>query len=98
MGTFETGPKMAALPLGATISTCWNSSENSQAPDACAATLTQTCIASGRASWLGLAHKSKGWSDFPMNKPEGNVFAPETLVDPFDYYRAIHDGRGSRSN
>jgi len=26
-----------------------------------------------------------------MNKPEGNVFAPETLVDPFDYYRAIHD-------
>lgn len=25
-----------------------------------------------------------------MNKPEGNVFAPETLVDPFDYYRAIH--------
>ncbi|MFL0355287.1 cytochrome P450 [Erythrobacter sp. GH1-10] len=26
-----------------------------------------------------------------MNKPEGNVFAPETLVDPFDYYRAVHD-------
>lgn len=26
-----------------------------------------------------------------MNKPEGNVFAPETLIDPFDYYRAIHD-------
>ncbi|QDH33244.1 cytochrome P450 [Porphyrobacter sp. YT40] len=26
-----------------------------------------------------------------MNKPEGNVFAPETLVDPFDYYRAIHE-------
>ncbi|MFM7377512.1 MAG: cytochrome P450 [Erythrobacter sp.] len=25
-----------------------------------------------------------------MNKPEGNVFAPETLIDPFDYYRAIH--------
>ena len=26
-----------------------------------------------------------------MNNPEGNVFAPETLIDPFDYYRAIHD-------
>ena len=26
-----------------------------------------------------------------MNKPEDNVFAPETLTDPFDYYRAIHD-------
>ena len=30
-----------------------------------------------------------------MNKPEAikdaHVFAPETLVDPFDYYRAIHD-------
>lgn len=26
-----------------------------------------------------------------MNKPEGNVFAPETLIDPFDYYRAVHD-------
>jgi cytochrome P450 len=30
-----------------------------------------------------------------MNKPEAlkdrNVFAPETLIDPFDYYRAIHD-------
>ncbi|MEM8725758.1 MAG: cytochrome P450, partial [Pseudomonadota bacterium] len=26
-----------------------------------------------------------------MNKPQGNVFAPETLVDPFDYYRAIHE-------
>ena len=30
-----------------------------------------------------------------MNKPEAilqrNVFAPETLVDPFDYYRAAHD-------
>ncbi|QIQ87602.1 cytochrome P450 [Erythrobacter sp.] len=26
-----------------------------------------------------------------MNKPEGNVFAPETLVDPFDYYRAVHE-------
>ncbi|QFT76247.1 cytochrome P450 [Erythrobacter sp. THAF29] len=26
-----------------------------------------------------------------MNKPEGNVFAPETLVDPFDYYRAAHE-------
>ncbi|KPP95408.1 cytochrome P450 [Erythrobacter sp. HL-111] len=26
-----------------------------------------------------------------MNKPEGNVFAPQTLVDPFDYYRAVHD-------
>ena len=26
-----------------------------------------------------------------MNKPEGNVFAPETLIDPFDYYRAIHE-------
>ena len=27
-----------------------------------------------------------------MNKPEGNVFAPETLIDPFDYYRAVWDG------
>lgn len=26
-----------------------------------------------------------------MNKPEGNVFAPETLLDPFDYYRAMHE-------
>ena len=26
-----------------------------------------------------------------MNKPEGNVFAPETLIDPFDYYRAVHE-------
>ena len=26
-----------------------------------------------------------------MNKPEGNVFAPETLIDPFDYYRAAHE-------
>lgn len=26
-----------------------------------------------------------------MNKPAGNVFAPETLVDPFDHYRAVHD-------
>lgn len=26
-----------------------------------------------------------------MNKPEGNVFAPETLLDPFDYYRAVHE-------
>ncbi len=30
-----------------------------------------------------------------MNKPEAilerNVFAPETLTDPFDYYRAVHD-------
>jgi cytochrome P450 len=26
-----------------------------------------------------------------MNKPEGNVFAPETLIDPFDYYHAVHD-------
>ena len=30
-----------------------------------------------------------------MNKPEAirdtSVFAPETLLDPFDYYRAIHD-------
>jgi len=26
-----------------------------------------------------------------MNKPEGNVFAPQTLVDPFDYYRAVHE-------
>ncbi|GMN02366.1 cytochrome P450 [Erythrobacter sp. MTPC3] len=26
-----------------------------------------------------------------MNKPAGNLFAPETLTDPFDYYRAIHD-------
>jgi len=26
-----------------------------------------------------------------MNKPQGNLFAPETLVDPFDHYRAVHD-------
>ena len=30
-----------------------------------------------------------------MNKPEAikdtSIFAPETLLDPFDYYRAIHD-------
>ena len=30
-----------------------------------------------------------------MNKPEAikdaHIFAPETLLDPFDYYRAIHD-------
>lgn len=26
-----------------------------------------------------------------MNKPQGNVFAPETLIDPFDYYRAVHE-------
>jgi len=26
-----------------------------------------------------------------MNKPEGNIFAPETLLDPFDYYRAVHE-------
>ena len=30
-----------------------------------------------------------------MNKPAAikdvSVFAPETLLDPFDYYRAIHD-------
>ena len=26
-----------------------------------------------------------------MNKPAGNMFAPETLVDPFDHYRAIHE-------
>ena len=26
-----------------------------------------------------------------MNKPQGNMFAPETLVDPFDHYRAMHD-------
>ncbi|RGP41760.1 Steroid C26-monooxygenase [Altererythrobacter insulae] len=26
-----------------------------------------------------------------MNKPAGNLFAPETLVDPFDYYRQIHE-------
>lgn len=25
-----------------------------------------------------------------MNKPAGNVFAPETLIDPFDHYRAMH--------
>ena len=29
-----------------------------------------------------------------MNKPEAikdtSIFAPETLLDPFDYYRAIH--------
>jgi cytochrome P450 len=32
-----------------------------------------------------------GLEPLPMNKPEGNVFAPETLIDPFDYYRAIHE-------
>lgn len=26
-----------------------------------------------------------------MNNPEGNMFAPETLVDPFDYYRQVHE-------
>ena len=26
-----------------------------------------------------------------MNKPAGNMFAPETLVDPFDYYRQVHE-------
>lgn len=26
-----------------------------------------------------------------MNKPQGNVFAPETLIDPFDHYRAMHE-------
>ncbi|TWJ08565.1 cytochrome P450 [Altererythrobacter ishigakiensis] len=26
-----------------------------------------------------------------MNKPAGNLFAPETLVDPFDYYREAHE-------
>lgn len=26
-----------------------------------------------------------------MNKPEGNMFAPETLIDPFDYYRQVHE-------
>ena len=26
-----------------------------------------------------------------MNKPQGNMFAPETLVDPFDHYRAMHE-------
>jgi len=26
-----------------------------------------------------------------MNKPAGNLFAPETLVDPFDHYRRIHE-------
>jgi cytochrome P450 len=26
-----------------------------------------------------------------MNKPQGNVFAPETLVDPFDHYKAVHE-------
>ncbi|MBI1402821.1 MAG: cytochrome P450 [Porphyrobacter sp.] len=25
-----------------------------------------------------------------MNKPEGNLFAPETLLDPFDHYAAMH--------
>lgn len=25
-----------------------------------------------------------------MNKPQGNMFAPETLIDPFDHYRAVH--------
>ncbi len=26
-----------------------------------------------------------------MNKPQTNMFAQETLIDPFDHYRAIHD-------
>ncbi|MEP4783788.1 MAG: cytochrome P450, partial [Erythrobacter sp.] len=26
-----------------------------------------------------------------MNKPQSNLFAQETLVDPFEHYRAIHD-------
>lgn len=26
-----------------------------------------------------------------MNKPAGNLFAPETLVDPFDFYREAHE-------
>lgn len=26
-----------------------------------------------------------------MNKPQGNMFAPETLVDPFDHYRQMHE-------
>ncbi|HEX5644534.1 MAG TPA: cytochrome P450 [Erythrobacter sp.] len=26
-----------------------------------------------------------------MNKPQGNMFAPETLIDPFDHYRAMHE-------
>lgn len=26
-----------------------------------------------------------------MNKPQSNMFAQETLVDPFEHYRAIHD-------
>ena len=26
-----------------------------------------------------------------MNKPSGNMFAPETLVDPFDHYREVHE-------
>ncbi len=26
-----------------------------------------------------------------MNKPQTNMFAPETLLDPFDHYRAVHD-------
>jgi len=26
-----------------------------------------------------------------MNKPLGTIFAPETLIDPFDYYRAVHE-------
>ncbi|QIG54324.1 cytochrome P450 [Altererythrobacter sp. BO-6] len=26
-----------------------------------------------------------------MNKPAGNLFAPEILVDPFDYYRQVHE-------
>lgn len=26
-----------------------------------------------------------------MNKPQGNMFAPETLVNPFDHYRQVHE-------
>ncbi|WFL77690.1 cytochrome P450 [Altererythrobacter arenosus] len=26
-----------------------------------------------------------------MNKPVGNLFSPETLVDPFDHYREVHE-------
>ncbi|MEP5936841.1 MAG: cytochrome P450 [Erythrobacter sp.] len=26
-----------------------------------------------------------------MNKPQSNMFAPETLVDPFEHYRQIHE-------
>ena len=26
-----------------------------------------------------------------MNKPQGNMFAQETLVNPFEHYRQMHE-------